>query len=296
MESTRIFNEFFMDYRTRKRIIIGIFYLALFLTISYLLYLPFKPPETCSDGRKNQNEIGIDCGGVCVSCQAEPVLDDIVVTETTWVSGGNGNKFDLVAKISNPNNDYGASFLTYVFQAKNSSGVVFFEKSGTSFILPKEEKYIVAISVPLLESPSNISVVLSDVGWEKFSGYKEKPSLDVYNRRFEYISSGVGFGEAKGLVVNNSPFDFADIGIVVVLRDGRSRIIAAQKTDMQTIRSGERRDFTLKWPDSFPGNVERVEVQTDANVYLTDTFIRQYLPSTGKPFQKLESGRDGRRP
>ena len=276
-----------VDHRGQKKLVFGAIYGALFLGIVYLLYLPFKPPETCVDGKKNQNETGVDCGGVCGACIVEPVLEDIRVTESMWVFGGKGNEYDIVGKISNPNNDYGASSVPYTFRVLDVSGAVLAEKAGTSFILPKEEKYLVETSLPLSGAPSRVEVTIGKVVWEKFAGYKERPALDVYNKTFERISSGVGFGQAKGLVVNNSPFDFTDIGIVVVLRDGRSHVVALQKTDMQTLRSGEQRDFTLKWPDSFPGDVEKVEVQTDANVYRTDTFIRTYLPTMSQSFRNL---------
>lgn len=279
-----------MEHRIQKKVVFGFLYSVLFACLAYLAYLPFKPPETCSDGKQNQNETDIDCGGVCGACVAEPVLEGIRVIESSWVLGGKG-EYDFVGKISNPNNDYGASNVSYMFRVTDASGTVLMEKGGTTFVLPREEKYVVETSVPISGTPSNIDVVLGEVDWEKFSGYKEKPAIEVHNRRFERISSGVGFGEAKGLVVNNSPFDFTDLGIVVVLRDGSSRVVALQKTDMQTLRSGEQRDFTLKWPDAFPGDVEKVEVQTDANVYRTDTFIREYLPTLSETFQNLNRPR-----
>jgi hypothetical protein len=229
----------------------------------------------------------MDCGGVCGKCVIEPVLSDLVVIESAWVLGGKGNEYDFVGKISNPNNDYGASSVPYTFRVLDASGIVLAEKTGTSFILPKEEKYIVETSTSLSRAPSRVDVIFGKVEWEKFSGYKEKPALDVYNKRFERVTSGVGFGQAKGLVVNNSPFDFTNLGIVVVLRDGGGKVVALQKTEQDTLRSGEQRDFTLLWPDSFPGDVEKVEVQTDANVYRTDTFIRTYLPTMTQSFQNL---------
>jgi hypothetical protein len=277
-----------MDHRSQKKIVFGAIYSALLLGVAYLVYLPFRPPETCVDGKKNQNETGIDCGGVCSACVVAPILEDIRVIESAWVSGGRGNIYDVVGKISNPNNDYGASSVPYTFRILDTSGGTLLEKSGESFVLPQEEKYIVETSVSLSGEPARVEMVLGEIGWEKFSDYREKPALDVYNKRFEEISSGIGFGEAKGLVVNNSPFDFIDLGIVVVLRDGGNRVVALQKTDMQTLRSGEQRDFTLKWPDPFSGDVKRVEVQTDANVYRTSTFIRQYLPTMTESFQKLD--------
>lgn len=275
-----------MEHREQKKLVFGSIYGALFLVVAYLIYLPFKPPETCSDGKRNQNESGIDCGGVCASCVVIPVLEDIRLVETAWVLGRE-NEYDFLAKISNPNNDYGASGVSYTFRALDASGSVLAEKSGVSFVLPKEEKYLIETSVPLSDEPERVECIVGTVEWEKFSGYKEKPALEVLNRRFERITSGVDFGVAKGLVVNGSPFDFTDLGIVVVLRNGSNRVIAIQKTAMQTLRSGEQRDFTLPWPDPFSGDVQKVEVQTDANVYRTETFIREYLPTMTESFQRF---------
>ncbi len=275
-----------MDHRSQKKLVFGAIYGVLFLCVVYLLYLPFKPPETCTDGKKNQNETGIDCGGVCGACVVEPILENIQVVETAWVFAGKGNEYDIVGKISNPNNDYGASSVPYTFRILDASGGVLAEYQGTSFILPKETKYIVETGLALPSKPSRVEMVLKDVAWEKFAGYKERPALDVYNRSFER-TSGINFGVAKGLVVNNSPFDFTNIGIVVVLRDGNGKVVALHKTDTQTLRSGQQRDFTLPWPDPFQGDVEKVEVQTDANVYRTDTFIRTYLPTMTQSFQNL---------
>ena len=275
-----------IDHRSQKKLVFGFIYGALFLGIAYLVYLPFRPPETCSDGKQNQNETGVDCGGVCGACVVDPILENIQVSETAWVSAGKGNEYDVVGKISNPNNDYGASKVAYTFRVIGESGNVLAERTGTSFILPKETKYLVETSLSLSEKPSRVEVILGDTAWEKFAGYKERPALDVYNRSFER-TSGVNFGAAKGLVVNNSPFDFTNVGIVVVLRNDNGNVIALQKTDMQTLRSGEQRDFTLVWPDPFSGDVAKVEVQTDANVYRTDTFIRTYLPTMSQSFQNL---------
>jgi len=37
---------------------------------------PPPPTETCYDGIKNQNEIGVDCGGVCPDCDVPPPPPD----------------------------------------------------------------------------------------------------------------------------------------------------------------------------------------------------------------------------
>ncbi|NJO91712.1 MAG: N-acetylmuramoyl-L-alanine amidase [Chloroflexia bacterium] len=51
---------------------------------SPIIYVPW--PETCNDGEQNQDEIGIDCGGVCSPCGLGGNLTDI----TEYVSCGCG--------------------------------------------------------------------------------------------------------------------------------------------------------------------------------------------------------------
>ncbi|QQS21314.1 MAG: hypothetical protein IPL87_02235 [Candidatus Moraniibacteriota bacterium] len=145
-----------MDHRSQKKLVFGIAYALLFFGIAYLLYLPFKPPVTCSDGKKNQNETGVDCGGVCAVCIEEPVLQDIQVTEASWVVGGKGNTYDLVAKMENPNNDYGASLVPYEFVVKDAGGTVIFKQKGESFILPREEKYVIEPTLTLSGKPATV--------------------------------------------------------------------------------------------------------------------------------------------
>ena len=40
-----------------------------FLCIGYVNLLSSIFLATCSDGKKNQNETGVDCGGVCPACR-----------------------------------------------------------------------------------------------------------------------------------------------------------------------------------------------------------------------------------
>ncbi len=239
------------------------------------------------DGKKNQNETGIDCGGVCGKCIIEPVLEDIRVSEVVSIPGGKDGIYDFSGKVSNPNNDHGASSFTYTFLAKDASGETIFEENGTSFILPKETKYVVEIAMNLPSKPSVVELVIADIQWEKFVEYKEKPNISVYNRVFNRTTSSVEFAEVKGLVANNSEFDFTDVDIVIVLRDDREEIVALHKTDMQTLPSMQQRDFRLIWPDPFVGEVQKIEVQVDTNVYRSDTFIRQYMPNPTELFHRI---------
>lgn len=271
--------------RFTKQIIITLVFLAIFSSIGWFVYSRMKPAPDCFDGKQNQNEQGVDCGGLCQK-QCEKVFEtqDLVVQEKSFVPGGQG-KFDVMMRLKNPNNQVGVSSFSYNFKLKGASGNVLAERSGTNFILPVELKYIIETNLETLETPQTVEVTLSDPKREEFFGY-ERPELNIYSREYNLISSGVGYSEAKGLLRNESAFDFSAVKINVVLRSSSGVPLAFNKTEMNTINSGEERDFRILWPVNFPGKVENSEMEAEADVFNSQNFILKYTGTKNQQFQK----------
>ena len=263
-----------------KKLLIIIIYLILFFAIGLLFYLAFKPKPTCFDGKKNQGESGIDCGVPCSPCKEIPQAENLKILEKSFVVGLPG-KYDLMAKIENPNGGYGSSNFHYQFLLKDSSGSILAEREGSSFILPAETKYVIETNMDAGSPPAEADInITANVVWDKFEGFgeHEKPQLNIYNKRYNPISSGAGFSEVYGLLRNESFFYFNLVNINIVLRDASSKPVALNKTEMRTVISGEERDFRLVWPYSFPGDVQNVEIEAEANVFDSQNFIKKYLP------------------
>lgn len=269
----------------KRFVIASAYFLVIVLLAVGAYYAFFKAPETCFDGKRNQNESGIDCGGVCQAvCKENVIGTDLEIREIVFVPGNNG-QYDILGKLYNPNDEIGASSFAYVAELRDSAGTVLATRSGTGYILPQENKYIFELNLVTPTVPANASLRISEIEWARFSGYQEKPSINIYQKRYGQISSGVGFGEAYGLLSNESPYDFRSIIVRVILRDGNGNPLAFNSTEMRTVRSHEERDFRLVWPSAFPGTVEKVEMEVDADVYHSDNFMRQYLP--GGKFQEF---------
>lgn len=272
-----------MFTRVQKRAVIITIYLIIFLSIGTIIFFAVAPAPSCTDGKKNQREEKVDCGGPCAACAEAPDVDPLTVTEQAVLFGGAG-VYDVVALITNPNQDHGASSLSYEMVLRGNNGEAIAERRGTTFILPSETKQIVETNISASVAPSRVEVTVGDVRWERFSGY-EKPQINIYNRQYAPISGGVGFAHAQGLLRNESPFDFSVVQITVVLRNAAGAPIAVHKTEMRTVDAGEARDFRLVWPNSFPGDVQRLEMEAVADVYHSQNFVRKYLP--GGKFQEL---------
>jgi hypothetical protein len=271
--------------RGTKRFFIIFIYLALFFLVGWFVFSRLMPKPTCSDGKQNQNEQGIDCGGVCQKqCEKKLEAQDLIIKEKSFVFGGQGT-YDVMARVSNPNNELGAASFSYTFTLKGADGSVLATRSGTSFILPVESKYVIETGLATAQAPAEISVSVSTPQWTEFFGY-EKPELNIYQQRYDLISSGVGFSEADGLVRNESNFDFDTIKVNVVLRDANGNPVAFNSTEINTINAGEERDFRLLWPVNFPGSVQNVEMEADANVFDSQNFTQKYINSASQQFQK----------
>lgn len=272
--------------RRAKQSVIALVYFIIAVLLGIFVYYAFiKAAETCFDSKQNQNETGIDCGGICATtCKDNIVGEDLQFTEMAFVPGEN-EKYDVLAKVYNPNDVAGASSFVYTVTLKDSAGTVLATRSGRSYILPQENKYLLELNLAAAVVPATVAFTVESVEWSRLSGYQKKPAVNIYQKSYSEISSGVGFGEAKGLLANESSFDFRSIVVRVVLRDSTGKPLAFNSTEIRTVRAGEERDFRLVWPSAFPGAVEKVEMEVDADVYHSDNFIRQYLP--GGKFQQF---------
>lgn len=64
-----------------------LFYISL-IFVTVLISCNKEPAESCEDGYQNQNEIGIDCGGVCRDCGDGNCLDGIMNGNETGIDCG----------------------------------------------------------------------------------------------------------------------------------------------------------------------------------------------------------------
>jgi hypothetical protein len=262
-----------MNPRTIKRIIIIFVYIVIFSTIGILFHYFFFPSATCGDGKQNQGEAGIDCGGPCRTCATVAQTRDLVVIEKAFAFGGN-DTYDVVAHVQNPNNATGATNFSYGFTLKDAQGNVIGKKDGESFILPAENKYIVSLAVPTEANkvPASVDFAITNTTWGNLSGLN-KPALNIYSKRFDSLPSGPG-GQVYGLLRNESVYDLNKVYIDVILRDQNGKIIGINSTEKNTVRSKEERDFLLTWPYELDGEVKNIEMEAYSNMFDSQNFIR----------------------
>lgn len=256
-----------MEKRNKKRItIIGV-YLILALIAGTWIYSNNKLAPSCFDNIQNQNEEKVDCGGACSKQCAVSAEKKLFFQESGFTEGSTSDQFDLFAYVVNPNNLLGSGEFQYEFTIVDSRGNATAKKSGRGFILPGEKKYIAETDVKSSAYPANVNFEIKGTLWAEFGKYQERPQLKVVNKKYTEINSPALFSEASGLLKNESPFEFKSIRIQVILKDESGKIIALNSTRINTVKSGENREFKTPWIRKFAGQVSNVEVQPEVNVF-----------------------------
>lgn len=262
--------------RSVKRSIIIFIYILLLSFFAWVIYLLFSPAKaTCADKIKNQDEENVDCGGVCGPCE-KIETQDLIPRGVELVESGTQGEADILGEIENPNSNFGSKKFEYQFDFKDAAGNVFFSKMGESYILPGEKKYIIENNVAIPQKPDVLKLKILSSDWIEFNDFYEKPQMKIINKQYNETNSGPVFGEALGILKNESPFDFNLIKIKVILRDAADKILALNSTEMRTVKSGEEREFKVLWPNKFSGAVAKMEVQSEVNIFDSQSFFDRY--------------------
>lgn len=254
------------DSTGKKRIIFIVLYIILFVAAGFLLYKLVSPAPTCTDGKKNQDEREVDCGGQCKPCRSNVQTQELRVSETAFVDGGNGT-YDVVARIVNPNYLTGLDSFPYEIQLKDESGNVIASRKANGFILPADSKYLVEIGLRPMEGKvlKSAEIVIGKAQWKELTDISN-PQLDVNNKKYEKNSAGFG-SVVSGVVKNNSPYDLDSLNVVVVARDQYGKVLGLNVTKKEAIRAKEERSFMVSWPLDFKAEVSKLEIEAQSNIY-----------------------------
>lgn len=247
---------------------------------SYQKIFPVLP--TCQDGIQNQNETGIDCGGVCeTACPLPPKPGDAKEIEVGWVKAVSAgvNTYDLAAKIVNSNKRWGLESFDYELNVRDKSGAVVLTKTGKSYILPDSYDYIIIPSqkLDIVPSDGDLELRLSEEKWVSVNedyGINAL-SFSVSERNYTVKDSN-GFPSASGIVTNGTTYDFAKMDIKIALFSDDGELVAVNALDMNTMYAKDKRYFRSIW-DTVPAKtVTNMDFVVTANAFDSTNFMKRY--------------------
>ena len=239
------------------------FYVAVvvifFSTLAFLLIYPkLNKPPTCSDGKQNGNELGVDCGGACTrACIAE--VDDVSVLWSRAFRVVPG-RYNVVAYLTNHNKNIATSRINYRFRFADKNNIYIGKREGSTIIPPSGNFAIFESGVDVGNSiPVYVSFEFTQA--PKWT-YVEEKKIDQVKVLVSNISLT---GEAtrpklSATLKNNSLFTIPRVDVVAILYDASGNSVSTSRTFVDVLGPEGRAEVTFTWPEPFDKKVVRTEI------------------------------------
>lgn len=204
-----------------------------------------KPEPNCSDGVRNQGELGIDCGGPCISCE---ILDLTPLKSAGPVSvfALQNGRVVLLGEVLNSNEAHKAKRFSYRFLIYDQTNHLIEEIYGSDSLFTLEKKYIFEGGVSSrFDNVGKAELEFFDVSWERTHA-SLKPSLVLS----ENVKTVIGKNriEVSGKVKNQSSFAATDVKIIAILFDKYEIELLASQWVISNLGGFEEKQFSVIFP------------------------------------------------
>lgn len=245
-----------MSWAGRRRAlysIIILFGLAVIIGIP-MFFLLYEEP-TCSDGKYNQNEVGIDCGGSCeLLCDSQIALPAVLWSRSFAVTEG---VYNSVAYIENSNFKAGTFEVPYIFKLFDSENILVTERRGVTYISPNNAFVVFEGGIVTGERVPAKTFFEFRGEPEWFELNNPAISLVIENRILSDTNSSP---KLDATLKNISTEDIKDIEIMAIIFDTNDNAITSSRTIVELLPKNSAQDIAFTWPKPFSSSVGRVEI------------------------------------
>jgi hypothetical protein len=235
----------------------GVF-LFLLVFIGLPIYFTFfNNPPTCFDAKQNGDEAGVDCGGSCQrACTGQVLPEPIVLWSRSFTIARGLN--NLVAYIQNPNVNYTAEPLQYIFSVYDSDNVLLGIREGYAYI-PATKTF------PIFEAAFNagekiptkvVFAFTAPAKWNK-SAVSDAPVLTVVDQRILDANTSP---RIYATLENSTVYKYKNIEVVAIVYDADGNAFAASKTVVDNLPGSGSAPLVFTWPSPFATAVSKVEI------------------------------------
>lgn len=223
--------------------------------------------------------LGFDSIVAFFSNEPEPVEvvdmppDDFAIKteDIKVVPSGFEDRYDVFARLSNVDREWGVAELEYTFRLLNAAGEVVGEESDVTYILPGEQRSLLEVNVLVSDTPSSVEMEMNPRVVQKL---KQITRLD-FSFPFVAYDERLGKGRVRGTIKNDTAFAFDQVDLDIIVFNRQNEIVALNKTNVNALVSGEQRDFVVTWPEQLGSDLQ-VQVQPHVNVFLSSAFLNVY--------------------
>jgi hypothetical protein len=235
-------------WRTKRLLIYLVGFLISLSLLIFSLFWYFYPTASCIDGKQNQNEQGVDCGGVC----PKACISTTLAPKVLWIRvlpAGSG-KYDVAVAIENQNSDRGVKNIGYKIRIYDKQGVILNTREGSTYLNPLEKAVVVESG---FDAGKQVAVsadfnIVSQSAW--LQAVPIPPA--VYIERIieeNDFSAPSTTPKLRVKVTNRSLLPLKNINIGTFLLNENQTIYAGSETLIERLDKGETKTIFFTWPE-----------------------------------------------
>ncbi|MBI2097716.1 MAG: hypothetical protein HYT46_02180 [Candidatus Vogelbacteria bacterium] len=231
-------------WSARRQITFFFILILLFMAAAAGVLFWYWPRPDCQDGRQNQDESGVDCGGGCSAvCPFEARSVQMIWSRILPLGAG---VYDAAVLVENPNANLALTDLAYSLRVVDDDNLFITRISGSLSLAPGEQWLIFKTNINVgRRQPARVLVDFSSPSvWRRSA---EKSNLSVSDRQF--TPGPVPLLKAK--LTNQSLMSYRDFEVAVVLSDDEHNGFAASQTAVSELAPGETKEISFSWPRPF---------------------------------------------
>jgi len=239
--------------------------LTVFLILAAIFILPrLKEHPTCLDGKQNQNEAGIDCGGPCEKLCSFQVSDILV----RWVKAlpVTGNFYNALVYIENQNLNAGLKNISYEFKFYDQNNILITERKGRTYVSQGGPSVIFEPAVDMkgfapyrttfrfteeqvfYKENQNVSKIFIATEDKKLSDLDTSPKLQV-------------------VLSNESGFDLDNLEVAAILYNTKGNTIGFSKSFVESFPKNKKHKVFFTWLKPFGAEVTKIEILSRFNAF-----------------------------
>lgn len=248
-----------MSWAARRRLIILLIVggvIAALVTIVSAITV-YDPPS-CTDGITNQDETGVDCGGVCPYLCTEQRQPPTVLFTKAFTDKTTGRTV-VAASIENKNSAAAAKNVPYRVVVYGIDQTLIQSVSGT-FDLPPSATVVVFMS-NIASGKHVVTNAFLDIDSSAIKWFSLTSDPRIVPGVSNTIQGGsVDAPRIEAVLANGSATVLTDVRVVVLVRNVLKEIIAASETIVPLIPPQGSASAIFTWNEAFSDTLASIEI------------------------------------
>jgi len=234
----------------------SVFFFVVVAVVTFFVLKIVAP--TCFDGKQNQDEKAVDCGGVC-SQECLGVIKDLTVL---WSKPLNisASKYDVVALVENRNLFLSAKSVKYQFKLYDDRNILIATKDGEVFVNPGQKFAVFEnnIDTGARKPAKSFLEFQKDIKWEVYK--EENLGLVIVDKEYKNDPRPSIYATLENKTLANIQGVYA----VAIIYGEDGNAIASSATKIKEIKKESSVGLFFTWPEKFDKEYSRDEIYLSA--------------------------------